>query len=101
MRPSRCMAKDKAVEMAGEKRVRRLWVAKNQILIEHRGRFLVLGLGLCLIAIYYSAILPPGGRMLAYLLTRQADPQLQLAFIFGGTFLFLGLWGYKLHHDNR
>jgi hypothetical protein len=39
--------------------------------------------------------------MIAYLLTRQADPQLQLAFILGGTFLFLGLWGYKLHHDSN
>ncbi|MGB7290233.1 MAG: hypothetical protein WBC62_09095 [Candidatus Macondimonas sp.] len=87
--------------MPEQKRAWRWWSAKNRVLIEHRRRFLVLGLGLCLIAIYYSAILPPGGRMIAYLLTRQADPQLQLAFILGGTFLFLGLWGYKLHHDSN
>ncbi len=93
------MGRDKDVDMAEGKRLRRLWAAKNGILIEHRSRFLVLGLGLCLIAIYYSVILPPGGRMIAYLLTPQADPELQLAFILGGVFLFLGLWGYKLFHD--
>lgn len=89
------------MEHAEGKRVRRWWSAKNKILIEHRSRFLVLGFGLCLIATYYSATIPRGGRMLAYFLSPQADVELRLAFILGGLFLFLGLWGYKLRHDER
>ncbi|MFZ5534328.1 MAG: hypothetical protein ACOY5H_12625 [Pseudomonadota bacterium] len=81
--------------------MRRLWLAKNKILIEHRNRFLVLGFGLCLIATYYSATIPRGGRMLAYFFSPQADVQLQLAFGLGGVFLFLGLWGYKLYHEKH
>ena len=86
---------------AEERDVRRWWLAKNEILIEHRSRFLVLGFGLCLIATYYSATIPRGGRMLAYFFSPQADVQLQLAFGLGGVFLFLGLWGYKLYHEKR
>lgn len=74
------------------------WLKRE--LMDDRSQFVALGAGLCVIAAYFAAYYPHGGRHMTFILSRYVDPQIRSAFLIGVVFIALGLVGFKLKYDE-